>query len=349
MTVVLAGCGDLGTEAALRFAALGHHVLGLRRSAEKLPASIDGVSIDLGATRPTLPADTEIVVVALSAGSRDVDTYRASYVDGLRNVLDALDEAGAVDAQVLFVSSTAVYDVDDGSVVDETTPATGASPTAEVILEAEALLHARRPDGIVLRLGGIYGPGRERLITQVRDGGRDRAPHHHLGADRRPVRGGRRRAGQARRRAGVRGRRTGVARAAERASSGSSGGRRQAVVERTTTRHGIHLRVPDLPRGVPGRDRGRGRAAPLSRAQPGSGQAMRACRTCPAGAGRVDHARRCGPGGPTPAGPNWGVTSPASPARTPPSEWGTAWRRGAPSTRRRPRGRRVISGSACHP
>jgi nucleoside-diphosphate-sugar epimerase len=63
-----------------------------------------------------------------------------------------------------------VYDVDDGSVVDETTPATGASPTAEVILEAEALLHARRPDGIVLRLGGIYGPGRERLITQVRDG-----------------------------------------------------------------------------------------------------------------------------------------------------------------------------------
>ncbi len=170
MTVVLAGCGDLGTEAALRFAALGHHVLGLRRSAEKLPASIDAVSVDLGTTRPTLPADTEIVVVALSAGSRDVDTYRASYVDGLRNVLDALDEAGAADARVLFVSSTAVYDVDDGSLVDETTPATGASPTAEVILEAEALLHARRPDGIVLRLGGIYGPGRERLITQVRDG-----------------------------------------------------------------------------------------------------------------------------------------------------------------------------------
>jgi len=170
VTVVLAGCGDLGTEAALRFAALGHHVLGLRRSAEKLPASIDAVSVDLGTTRPTLPADTEIVVVALSAGSRDVDTYRASYVDGLRNVLDALDEAGAADARVLFVSSTAVYDVDDGSVVDETTPAIGASPTAEVILEAEALLHARRPDGIVLRLGGIYGPGRERLITQVRDG-----------------------------------------------------------------------------------------------------------------------------------------------------------------------------------
>ena len=170
MTVVLAGCGDLGTEAALRFVSLGHRVLGLRRSADELPASIEGVSIDLSTTRPTLPADTEVVVVALSAGSRDVDTYRASYVDGLRNVLDALDDAAAVGARVLFVSSTAVYDVDDGSIVDESTPATGASPTAEVILEAEALLHERRPDGVVLRLGGIYGPGRERLISQVRDG-----------------------------------------------------------------------------------------------------------------------------------------------------------------------------------
>lgn len=170
MTVVLAGCGDLGTEAALRFASLGHRVIGLRRSAHLLPDAIEGVSVDLSTTRPTLPADTEVVVVALSAGSRDVDTYRASYVDGLRNVLDALDEAGAADARVLFVSSTAVYDVDDGSVVDEATAATGASPTAEVILEAEALLHERRPDGIVFRLGGIYGPGRERLIEQVRGG-----------------------------------------------------------------------------------------------------------------------------------------------------------------------------------
>ncbi|MGN6442695.1 MAG: SDR family NAD(P)-dependent oxidoreductase, partial [Arthrobacter sp.] len=32
MTILLAGCGDLGTEAGLRFAALGHRVVGWRRS-----------------------------------------------------------------------------------------------------------------------------------------------------------------------------------------------------------------------------------------------------------------------------------------------------------------------------
>ena len=47
MTVLLAGCGDLGTEAGLRFAAAGHRVVGWRRSPEKLPAAIEGVAADL--------------------------------------------------------------------------------------------------------------------------------------------------------------------------------------------------------------------------------------------------------------------------------------------------------------
>ena len=44
MTVLMAGCGDLGTEAGLRFAAAGHRVVGWRRSPEKLPAAIEGAA-----------------------------------------------------------------------------------------------------------------------------------------------------------------------------------------------------------------------------------------------------------------------------------------------------------------
>ena len=66
MTVVIAGCGDLGTEAGLRFASLGHRVVGLRRSAGKLPAAIEGRAVDLSKEVPTLPADTDIVVIAMS-------------------------------------------------------------------------------------------------------------------------------------------------------------------------------------------------------------------------------------------------------------------------------------------
>ncbi len=174
-TVVIAGCGDLGTEAGLRFAALGHPVIGLRRRAELLPAPLEGRSTDLRADVPTIPADTAVVVVATAAGSRAVDEYRATYVDGLRNVLDGIDGSSA-DPRVVVVSSTAVYDVDDGSEVTESTPVCGATPTAAVLVEAEELLRRRAPGAVLLRLSGVYGPGRERLIDQVRSGSARLAP-----------------------------------------------------------------------------------------------------------------------------------------------------------------------------
>ncbi|PZF54099.1 SDR family NAD(P)-dependent oxidoreductase [Curtobacterium sp. MCSS17_008] len=167
--VVIAGCGDLGTEAALRFAALGHPVTGLRRRAELVPSPVTGRSVDLRHEVPTIDPDTGVVVVAFAAGSRDVDEYRATYVDGLRNVLDGIDASGA-SPRVIVVSSTAVYDVDDGSEVTEETPARAASPTAGVLIEAEALLRERAPGAVLVRLSGIYGPGRERLLDQLRQG-----------------------------------------------------------------------------------------------------------------------------------------------------------------------------------
>jgi nucleoside-diphosphate-sugar epimerase len=170
MTVLIAGCGDLGTEVGLRFARLGHAVVGLRRNISVLPAEISGQSVDLSAEKPVIPPDTELVVVAISAGRPTEAAYRAAYLDGLRNLLDALDDARVTPRRVLLVSSTAVYDVNDGSRVDEQTPANAKSGTDAIVLEAERMLHSRLPTATVLRLAGIYGPGRERLIAQVREG-----------------------------------------------------------------------------------------------------------------------------------------------------------------------------------
>ncbi|TFC51654.1 SDR family oxidoreductase [Cryobacterium sp. TMT1-21] len=171
MTILIAGCGDLGTEVGLRFAELGHHVVGLRRRTELLPAAISGQSVDLSREKPVVPPDTEIVIVALTPGSPTPEAYRAAYVDGLRNLLDGLDDARVTPHRFLLVSSTAVYDVSDGSWVDEQTPANPRPGTAAILLEAEHLLHSRIPSAVVFRLAGVYGPGRERLITQVREGG----------------------------------------------------------------------------------------------------------------------------------------------------------------------------------
>ena len=175
MTVLLAGCGDLGTEAGLRFAAAGYRVVGWRRSPEKLPAAIEGVAADLSSGElPPIPADTTAVVVAIAADSSTEDAYRTAYVDGLSNVLDAVLASGASVRRILFVSSTAVYGDAGGGWTDErTTPEPGGF-SGRIIREAEELLYSRlRGTGItpvVLRLGGIYGPGRTRLIDQVRGG-----------------------------------------------------------------------------------------------------------------------------------------------------------------------------------
>ncbi len=179
MTILMAGCGDLGTETGLRFAAAGHKVVGWRRSPEKLPAAIDGVAVDLGSGRlPPLPPGTAAVVVALAADSRSEAAYRAAYVDGLGHVLDAVDaarERGETSLRrVLFVSSTAVYGDAGGGWVDEATAPEPGSFSGRIMREAEELLLRRLAgtgiEPVILRLGGIYGPGRTRLIDQVRSG-----------------------------------------------------------------------------------------------------------------------------------------------------------------------------------
>ncbi|MET3809359.1 NAD-dependent epimerase/dehydratase family protein [Arthrobacter sp. UYEF3] len=175
MTVLLAGCGDLGTEAGLRFAAAGHRVVGWRRSPDKLPAAIEGAAADLSRGElPPVPADTKAVVVAIAADSPTEEAYRAAYVDGLAHVLDAVAASGAPVHRVLFVSSTAVYGDADGSWVNEATAPNPGGFSGRIIREAEELLHTRLGGSaispVVLRLGGIYGPGRTRLIDQVRGG-----------------------------------------------------------------------------------------------------------------------------------------------------------------------------------
>lgn len=166
MRILIAGCGYVGSELARHLARDGHQVWGLRRSPGELPAGVVPLAGDV--TDPTtldLPDDVEALVYAVSPGRRDEAAYRAAYATGLRNVLAAL---GAPPDRLVFVSSTAVYGQTDGSVVDEDSPTEPSSFSGRILLEAEAV--ARDADGTVLRPAGIYGPGRTRLVDQVRAG-----------------------------------------------------------------------------------------------------------------------------------------------------------------------------------
>jgi len=166
--ILIAGCGDIGTALGLRLTAEGAEVLGLRRTINQLPAPIQPIAADLSVADgvPPLPA-CDYLVYCAAAKSRDPDTYRAVYVDGLRRVLAALPEPPR---RLFLTGSTGVYAQSDHQWVDEFSPAEPDSPTGRILLESEQAAQAADCPATVVRFSGIYGPGRHHLLSQVRAG-----------------------------------------------------------------------------------------------------------------------------------------------------------------------------------
>ena len=177
MRVLIAGCGYVGCELARRLVAEGHQVWGLRRNPEVLPDGVEPVAADLldpELARHLPPA--ELVVYAAASDGGTPEAYRAIYVDGVRNTLTALQEReGPPVERFIFVSSTGVYGDTGGDWVDEESATEPDSFRGSEVLEGEEVALAAPFPSLVLRLGGIYGPGRNRLLRMVVQG-RARCP-----------------------------------------------------------------------------------------------------------------------------------------------------------------------------
>lgn len=167
MRVLIAGCGYVGSALGLLLAAEGHTVFGLRRNTASLPEPIEPVRADLSEPLPpgVLPPNLDAVVCAASPGGSSDAAYRTAYVDGPRNVLSALE--GEDVERLVLVSSTGVYGQKDGEWVDEGSPTEPANPSGRRLLVGENLVLGGPIPATVLRLGGIYGPGRTGMIERA--------------------------------------------------------------------------------------------------------------------------------------------------------------------------------------
>jgi nucleoside-diphosphate-sugar epimerase len=173
--IFIAGCGYVGNALGKRLAGDGHCVWGLRRHIEHISAPIQPMRADLTqlAELQGIPPRLDTIFYMAAANSSDDDAYREAYVLGMRYLIEALRRQNQRPRRFIFTSSTAVYGQTGGEWVDEESPTMPCDFAGRRLLEAEALLLNGPFPATVLRLAGIYGPGRARFIDQVKRGEAD--------------------------------------------------------------------------------------------------------------------------------------------------------------------------------
>lgn len=157
---MIAGCGYVGSALGKSLADKGAEVWGLRRDWSKVNPkpvfhTLQADLLDPNSLKSLPPVD---FVLICQSPSKESDTYEDTYYRATKNLLDAV--WGERLKKFIFISTTGVYATADGSWVDEKN---GALDESSVLLKTERMVLKDGRPACVLRLGGIYGPGRNRI------------------------------------------------------------------------------------------------------------------------------------------------------------------------------------------
>ena len=172
--VLIVGCGFVGLPLGAELVKQGHDVYGVRRSAgaeaDLTAAGIKPLVADITNRDDLarLPGPFDSAVNCVSSTQGGVEEYRQVYLDGTRNLIEWL--SAAPPKKFVYTSSTSVYGQADGSLIKETSLTAPAGETSNALVETEKILLAaaaeRKFPAVILRVAGIYGPGRGHLFLQ---------------------------------------------------------------------------------------------------------------------------------------------------------------------------------------
>ncbi len=166
------GCGYLGQRVATAWRELGWDVSAMTRSEQRARelgeqglTPLVGDVTDPGSLSGCLGGllsgwtESDVVLFAVSRDrERTLPTFGDVMLGGLSNVIDVLVEGGS---QLVMISSTGVYGQSAGEWVDEDSPTEPVRENGSVLVESESMVRRRLGGrGRVLRLAGLYGPGR---------------------------------------------------------------------------------------------------------------------------------------------------------------------------------------------
>lgn len=184
---LVVGCGYLGLPLALDLLAEGQAVHATVRRAERA-LELRCLGLHAHALDVLRPGALEAVVAALPAAGYDAfylvppsggPSPEQVVLEGATRAIAALRTRPP--RRLVLASSTAVYGDLAGAVVDADTPAQPGDPRGRLLLEGERRWQADAPAVRVVRLAGLYGPGRiigERDLRAGRPLGGD--PEHWL-------------------------------------------------------------------------------------------------------------------------------------------------------------------------
>ena len=167
-SVLVIGCGYIGAQLLRNLSRSGWKASGTTLSESSADAlrseGLEVVAADLRISdlRVLTENNPSVVVHCASSGKGGAVAYREIFLETTTRLIQDTNFE-----HLIFTSSTSVYAQTDGSLVTETDSAEPERETGKILRETEELVLARQ--GTVLRLAGIYGPGRcvplEKLLS----------------------------------------------------------------------------------------------------------------------------------------------------------------------------------------
>ncbi|BAY24841.1 NAD-dependent epimerase/dehydratase [Calothrix sp. NIES-2100] len=168
MNIAIIGCGYVGCAVAKYWQQKTNFVVTATTTTPARISILEAVAQKVILTKGNDPEGLKTVlenqdVVLLSVAAKSGDFYEEAYLQTAKTLASILPEMPNI-RQLIYTGTYSVYGDRNGAVVDEETSVTPNNPNSIILRQTEELLLSASSENLrvcVLRLGGIYGPGRE--------------------------------------------------------------------------------------------------------------------------------------------------------------------------------------------
>ncbi|TAE58151.1 MAG: SDR family oxidoreductase [Nostocales cyanobacterium] len=180
MNIAIIGCGYVGCAVAQYWQDQDFVITATTTSPERV-IELQNVAQKVVVTKSNDPETLKAIlkhqdIVLLSVGAKNREEYEHTYLETAKTLVSILKYLPNIH-QLIYTGSYSIYGDRNGVWVDEETPPAPANVNAQILRKTEEILLSADNENLrvcILRLGGIYGPGRELIKIFSRAAGTTR-------------------------------------------------------------------------------------------------------------------------------------------------------------------------------